>query len=99
MTALVSRLALALTLSQRQTARALRTRPATVADLVRRGLLAEVPWGTRRRIPLAEVERLAREGWTEQGAPRRRSRRMAPGRCDPAAIRALKIADLAVRQP
>jgi hypothetical protein len=73
------------------------TRPATVAELVRRGLLAEVPWGSRRRIPLAEVERLAATGWTAPGTPMRRPRRLAPARVDPDAIRALRIEDLVPR--
>lgn len=63
-----------LALSRRRTARILGIRPETVATLVHLGKLTEVPWGNRRRIPLVDVERLAREGWTlEEKAPRKRT--------------------------
>lgn len=85
---------LALALSIRAGARALHTRPATLADLIRRRIVRTVPWGAGRRIPLEEIERLAREGWTLDGlAPRRRAR-VKPGRCDPDALRALDVSSL-----
>jgi hypothetical protein len=81
-------------LSKRGAARALGIRPATVPLLIRRQLLTEIPWGSTMRIPRADVERLAREGWTLAGpAPRRRAVRRH-GTCDAAAIRALDIESL-----
>lgn len=87
----------ALALSRRQTARALGVRNATVADLVRRCLLREVPFGTQRRIPREDVERLAREGFTSEGErmPRRRTR--SAGACDPEALLRLDLSTLAPR--
>lgn len=82
-----------LAVSRRQAARLLGCRPATVAELVRRRLLVEVPWGEARRIPRAAIEELARTGWRLDGpAPRRRSTRR--GRCDPAALRRLDVETL-----
>jgi hypothetical protein len=62
-----------LVLSLRAAGRLLHTDRGQVAELVQRGVLKSVPWGASRRIPLAEVERLAREGWTKSadGRPRR----------------------------
>ncbi len=86
---------MALAVSRRQASRLLGCRPATVADLVRRGLLREVPWGEGRRIPLEAVEELARTGWRLDGRPPRRSTVRAPGRCDPDALRRLDVETLA----
>jgi hypothetical protein len=80
-----------LAVSRRQASRLLATRPATVAELVRMGLLREVPWGEGRRIPLEEIERLARTGWKLDGpTPRRRASRKG-GQCDPDALRRLDV--------
>lgn len=86
-----------LALSRRQVARRLATRMETIGALVRRGLIREVPWGNRRRIPLAEVERLALEGWTLD-APRARRRLESKAQKDPAAaIRAIDLDELGER--
>lgn len=83
-------------LSRRRAARRLGTRIETIGDLVRRGLIREVPWGNRRRIPLEEVERLAREGWTlDAPSPRRRAERAPKDAA--AAIRAIKLDELGER--
>ncbi len=83
-----------LAVSRRQASRLLGCRPSTVAELVRRGLLREVPWGDARRIPLEEIEQLARTGWRLDGpAPRRRTSRRA-GQCDPDALRRLDVETL-----
>jgi excisionase family DNA binding protein len=67
---LLERVALALTF--REAARLLRIdRNSTLHELIRRGLLRPVPWGKGQRIPLEEVQRLAREGFTVNGKPSR----------------------------
>lgn len=86
-----------LAVSRRQARQLLGCRAAIIAELVRRGLLREVPWGAdgRRRIPLESVQQLARTGWRLDGpAPRRRPSRRA-GQCDPAALRSLDVEALA----
>jgi excisionase family DNA binding protein len=82
-----------LVLSRRQAAKLLRIdRGATLDALIRAGKLREIPWGAGRRIPLAEVEKLAREGFTVTGrAPRTRR---APGTCDADALRKMDLGDL-----
>lgn len=88
-----------LALSRRQAARLLRVdRGATLDELVRRGLLREIPWGKGRRIPLEDVERLAREGFAAEGArPRRRPVSRRPGVCDPEALRRLDVETLGAK--
>lgn len=90
--------AVALAVSRRQASRLLGCRPATVAELVRRGMLREVPWGDSRRIPLESVQELARTGWRLDGtAPRRRAVRR--GRCDPEALRRLDLKSISGSRP
>ena len=86
---------LALLLSRRRAARALGIRNGEIAVLVARGLLREVPAGKGKRIPLAEVQRLAETGWTEQGAPRRARRRPCRGAASAEAVLALDLSKLA----
>lgn len=60
-----------LLLSQRAAARLLGVSVGrTLAPLVRAGLVRTVTVGNRTRIPLAEVERVAREGTGPRAAPR-----------------------------
>ncbi len=55
----------ALVLSLREAAKLLHIdRGSTLLDLIRAGRLRPVPWGRRQRIPLEEVQRLAREGFS-----------------------------------
>lgn len=71
----------ALALSYREAARLLRIdRGSTLAELIRAGFLRPVPWGSRRqRIPLEQVQQLARTGFTAGGKPARAvSRRRVP---------------------
>jgi hypothetical protein len=83
-----------LAVSRHRASRLLGIRLALVAELVRRRLLYEVPWGAgRRRIPLESVEALARSGWRLDG-PAPRQRRARRGRCDPDAIRRLDVETL-----
>jgi len=66
----------------------------SLAQLAKAGRVRVIPWGKRLKIPITEVERLAREGVPES---RRRPRvRRAPAACafDPAALRALRVEDL-----
>jgi hypothetical protein len=88
-----------LAVSRRKAARLLRIdRGATLDQLVRRGLLREIPWGSGRRIPLEDVERLAREGFAAEGTrPRRRTVSRRPGVCDPDALRRLDFETLGLK--
>lgn len=85
-----------LALSRRAAARLLGIdRGATLDQLVRRGLLRPVPWGAGERIPLEQVEQLARTGFTLEGKGRRRlAARAKPGATDPAALRRLDVESL-----
>lgn len=87
-----------LVLSLRAAGKLLATDRGTVAELVRRGLLRAVPWGATRRVPLAELERLASVGWAlgSTGRPRRPPGRRRPAdAADPvAALRAVRVEDL-----
>lgn len=86
----------ALVLSFRAAGRALHTDRGTLAELERAGVLRSVPWGRTRRIPLAEVERLAREGWrvTDNGRPRRAPKARRSTGDAAAAIRSLNVGAL-----
>jgi excisionase family DNA binding protein len=59
-------------------------RGSTLLDLIHAGRLRPVAWGKRQRIPLEQVQELARTGFTARGRPGRalsRSRTSpAPGR-------------------
>lgn len=83
-----------LALSYREAAQLLRIdRGRTLHALIASGQLRRVPWGTGWRIPLDEVQRLAREGYTVAGRPGRavsRPRRAAAGGAG-ARIRAIEI--------
>lgn len=71
-----------LALTYREAARLLRIdRGSTLAELIRAGRLRPVPWGKRNRIPLEQVQELARTGFTVAGKPSRavsRPRRARP---------------------
>jgi hypothetical protein len=83
-----------LAVSRRRAAQLLGTRPETITELVRRDILAEVPWGEGRRIPLESIQELARTGWRLDGpAPRRRPPRR-PARNEADAIRSIDIESL-----
>lgn len=73
----------ALALTYREAARLLRIdRGSTLSELIRAGRLRPVPWGKRNRIPLEQVQELARTGFTVAGKPSRaisRPRRAALG--------------------
>jgi excisionase family DNA binding protein len=86
-----------LALSKREAARLLGIdRGKTLHALIRAGRLRTVPWGSGRRIPREDVERLAREGFElDFSAPRaRRAPRARGGRCDPDALRRLDVDSL-----
>ncbi len=87
----------ALSLSYAEAARMLRIdRSTTLVRLVKAGLVRSVPWGKGWRIPREDVERLARDGWTEEQIALRR-RRPVPRRTSApvagveARIRAIKV--------
>lgn len=83
-----------LVLSFRAAGVLLGTDRATVANLVRTGILRAVPWGdTRIRIPLAEIQRIAAEGWTQTptGRPRPSRPTRSRSRVDPEALRKLDV--------
>lgn len=73
----------ALACTYREAARLLRIdRGSTLQDLIRAGRLTPVPWGQRQRIPLEQIQLLARTGFTVGGKPSRvvsRRRVPAPG--------------------
>ncbi len=81
-----------LLLSDRAAAKVLGVSRDTVAALRRAGQLRSVPWLGRFKIPLAEIERLAREGVTAAGR-RPRAKRTAPPSAAgaAAAIRAINV--------
>lgn len=73
----------ALSLTFREAARLLRIdRSATLHELIRRELLRPVPWGAGQRIPLEQIQELARTGFTVNGKPSRA--RSTPRRGTPA---------------
>lgn len=87
-----------LVVSKREAARLLGIdRGRTLGALLRAGQLRTVPWGRGSRIPLEEVQRLAREGFSapEGVTPRPSHARRRPGQCDPAALRRLDLDRLA----
>ena len=66
-----------------------------ISRLIQGGHIRTVPWGTRWRIPRAEVERIAVDGLPVPGA--RRRRRVVgsqPGRAVADEIRKIRIEDL-----
>lgn len=79
-----------LLISQRAAARLLGCSPDTLAAARRAGALRTVPWLGRWRVPLAEVERLGREGMTITGRRPRAAKRSAP-RDAADAVRALDV--------
>lgn len=85
-----------LVLSYREAARLLKIdRGSTLHELIRRGDLETIPWGSGCRIPLASVQALARRGWTLDGKPVRavsRPRRGVPAAGVGDRIRALRVA-------
>ncbi len=85
----------ALALSYREAARLLRIdRGDTLHDLISTGLLRPVPWGKGKRIPLEQVQELARTGFTVKGRPSRaasRPRRAIPAPGVGTRIRALEV--------
>jgi hypothetical protein len=61
-----------LVVSFREAARLLKIdRGATLHDLIRAGQLRPIPWGARQRIPLEQIQALARRGFTVNGKPSR----------------------------
>jgi excisionase family DNA binding protein len=78
----------------REAARLLRIdRGVTLQELVRAGRLRPVPWGKGQRIPLEQIQELARTGFTVNGKPSRAVswRRTAPPAGVGARIRALEV--------
>jgi excisionase family DNA binding protein len=85
----------ALALSFREAARLLKIdRGSTLLELIRLGRLRPVPWGARQRIPLEEVQRLARTGFTVDGKPSRAVSRPRRATSAPGAV--TRIRDLEV---
>jgi len=84
-----------LALSFREAAKALGIdRNRLLRSLIREGKLRTIPWGKRTRIPLAEVERLAREGFSLGSRAKPRAQRGRPARQDPEALRKLDLTKL-----
>jgi hypothetical protein len=85
----------ALALTFREAARLLRIdRNATLHELIRRDLLRPVPWGKGQRIPLEQVQEIARTGFTVNGKPSRarsNPRRAAPAPGVGNRIRAIEV--------
>lgn len=87
----------ALAVSYREAARLLGIdRGSTLSALVARGVVRSVPWGKRSRIPLAEVERLASEGFTLPPKPAARAGGRGARRADSEALRTLDLDALVV---
>jgi hypothetical protein len=84
-----------LALTFRDAARLLRIdRGATLHGLIDTGVLRPVPWGTGKRIPLEQVQELARTGFTVNGKPgraRSNPRRTAPTPGVGARIRSIEV--------
>ncbi|ABC81608.1 hypothetical protein Adeh_1836 [Anaeromyxobacter dehalogenans 2CP-C] len=92
---------LPLALSKRAAAKKLGIdRGRTLSLLIRTGRLRTVPWGNAVRIPLAEVERLAAEGFDAKGAAPRAAQapRARRGTVDPAALRRMTVGDILARR-
>jgi hypothetical protein len=83
----------ALLYSQRGAARILGVSPDTIAELRRSRLLSTVPWPCRAgfRIPLAELQRIAREGVAPAGQPMRPSLKRARATNPVAGILAIRV--------
>jgi excisionase family DNA binding protein len=85
----------ALVLTYREAAKLLRVdRGATLHALIDAGHLRPVPWGEGRRIPLEQVQQLARTGFTVNGKPARavsRPRRAGPTGGVGSRIRAIEV--------
>jgi len=85
----------ALACTKRETARLLRIdRGATLDDLIARKLLTPIPWGKGGwRIPLEQIQHLARTGFTVNGKPSRAvsTRRAAPAPGVGNRIRAIEV--------
>lgn len=66
-----------------------------ISRLIQGGHIRTIPWGTRWRIPRAEVERIALDGLPVPGARRRRRVPRSPsGRSVADEIRKIRIEDL-----
>jgi excisionase family DNA binding protein len=89
----------ALACTFREAARLLRIdRSSTLHDLIRAGRLRPVSWGRRRRIPLEQIQELAREGFTISARrPRVTSRVRKSEAFDAEAFARLDVAALARR--
>lgn len=75
-------------------------RGRTLGELLRSGRLRAIPWGRGERIPLEEVQRLAREGFTSPSAKPRASKVQRRSRfVDPEALRKLDLDELAGGRP
>lgn len=90
----------ALVVSYREAARLLHVdRVRTLHALIAAGSLRPVPWGGRMRIPLEQIQQLARTGYTVGGRPGRAvSRPRRSGTVDPDALRRLDIEALAAKE-
>jgi hypothetical protein len=66
------------TLSLHEADRTLPARNGTTAGLIRSGRLAAIPWGKRRRVLRADIERVAAEGFTPELRRPRAPRRHPP---------------------
>lgn len=85
-----------LVLSKREAAHLLGVdRGRTLGELLRSGQLRAVPWGKGERIPLEEVQRLAREGFKAGGAKPRPSHPRRKAKANPAELRKLDLDSLA----
>lgn len=86
-----------LVLSYRQAAKLLRVdRGSTLPWLIKSGRLRVVPWGKSTRIPLAEVQRLAAEGFDAKGVSPRAAHapRMKRGTVDPESLRRTSVDEI-----
>jgi hypothetical protein len=68
-------------------------RGATLHQLIRQGDLTPVPWGKRKRIPLEQIQALARRGFTISRKP---SRAVSRARRSSGAGAVLRIRDLEI---
>ena len=90
-----------LALSKRAAARLLGIdRGRRLNQLIRAGALRVIPWGRTVRIPLAEVERLAAEGFDAKGASPKAPRlpRAKRGTVDPTALRKATVSEILARR-
>lgn len=82
-------------MSTRRAAELLGVGRERVSRLIQGGHIRTIPWGTRWRIPRAEVERIAQDGLPVPGARRRRRAYRSPsGRSVADEIRKIRIEDL-----